>query len=716
MFYKHLFNVLRLNNITSKHTKRKHSETLLLLLAIISLSACNAESDSSEKAHDIRFAHKNITVVFDANMHSQIVVNNDTALGPLNASEYVYLLDNSKLTDFSIVSSSKAPVVEDLGEGTQFIITGTASNGLTKQVSIKAFEQYPNALVYNVTYTNNSSTTIKIAKWVNNNYQIDAINDGSLISIDNGNAPHFWSFQGASYSDRRDWVMPLKPGYAQQNYMGMNASDYGSGTPISDVWRPDYGMAVGHLALDPELVSIPVTYPEQFSAASLHIELEESFALKPNESKQTLTTFVSTHSGDYYATLKMYRNMMSDKGLVQATVPDSAYETIWCAWGYDRNFSVEEVLNTLPAVKEMGLEWAVIDDGWQTSEGDWYLHPDKFPKGDADMQDLVNKIEQAGLKSKLWWAPLAVDPGTDLHTNHADMLLLNEDGSTQDITWWDSYYLCPAYEGTLKYTKDLVTKMIKTWGYSGLKIDGQHLNGVPPCYNPAHNHDDPQDSVKALNDFWKMVYDTAVELNSEAVVEICPCGTSYAFHNLPYMNQAVSSDPLNSWQVRHKGKTLKGLMGESAPYYGDHVELSSNANDFASSVGIGAIVGTKFTIDSGSEASKQFVLNNSQQAEWKKWIGVYQDKMLPKGTYRGELYDIGFDKPETHAIAKNGSMFYAFYAPVFSGEVTFRGLDSNTQYTVVDYINNKTLGTVKGPQAVYDLSFEQYSLLELRPK
>ena len=50
-------------------------------------------------------------------------------------------------------------------------------------------------------------------------------------------------------------------------------------------------------------------------------------------------------------------------------------------------------------------------------------------------------------------------------------------------------------------------------------------------------------------------------IKKDAVVEICPCGTNYSFYNLPYMNQPVASDPESSWQIRLKGKTLKGLNG-----------------------------------------------------------------------------------------------------------------------------------------------------------
>lgn len=653
--------------------------------------------------------NRHISLEFDQKLHSRVVstlTNNTMTLGDFAASEYVILQDGTRLTEFDLVSTKTKKINTVKGKGSQVELLGMSAIGLQKQITINSFDRFPSMLFFTVTYNNTTEMPIKIVKWVNNQYNIKAQSNSSSKQAD------FWSYQGASFTDRRDWVMPLQAGFYQQNYMGMNASDYGSGTAISDVWTHEVGIAVGHSEVDPKLVSIPVNYPKGTSSAQLHIELEKTVELAPGRSTKTLETFVNVHQGDYYATLKNYRNVMADKGLKIDDIPDSAYESIWCAWGYERDFSVDEVLATLPKAKEMGLKWAVLDDGWQTAEGDWYLHPEKFPNGDADMQAFVKEINDQGLKAKLWWAPLAVDPGTDLLHEHSDMLLLDENGAVHDVTWWNSFYLCPAYEGTIEYTKELVKKMMGTWGYSGLKIDGQHLNGVPPCYNPKHNHASPEESVEKLAEFWKMVYETALEIDPEAVVEICPCGTSYAFHNLPYMNQVVSSDPLTSWQVRLKGKTLKGLMGESAPYYGDHVELSDNASDFASSQGIGAIVGTKFTIPSENKAAEAFLLNPEQELEWKKWISLYNEKMLSKGEYLGELYDIGFDLPETHAISKDDRMYYGFYAKEWDAKVQLRGLTSG-KYQVYDYINNQILGTVSGPNAELDVKFDTYLLLEL---
>jgi alpha-galactosidase len=101
-------------------------------------------------------------------------------------------------------------------------------------------------------------------------------------------------------------------------------------------------------------------------------------------------------------------------------------------------------------------------------------------------------------------------------------------------------------------------------------------------------------------------------------------------------------------------------MGPSAPYTGDHVELSDGGNDFASTYGIGAIPSTKFTwpADTTNPTDKLppggFVLTPEKETLWRKWIGLYRANMLAKGKYLGGLYDIGFDRPEGHAIAKGG--------------------------------------------------------------
>ena len=96
-----------------------------------------------------------------------------------------------------------------------------------------------------------------------------------------------------------------------------------------------------------------------------------------------------------------------------------------------------------------------------------------------------------------------------------------------------------------------------------------------------------------------------------------------------------------------------------------------------------------------------------------KWVTIYKDKMLSRGEYRGELYDIGFDRPETHAIAKEKKCTTPSTQTM--GAVELRGLE-NRDYHVVDYETGKDLGTVHGPKATIPAHFDQHLLLEAHPQ
>ena len=158
--------------------------------------------------------------------------------------------------------------------------------------------------------------------------------------------------------------------------------------------------------------------------------------------------------------------------------------------------------------------------------------------------------------------------------------------------------MCPANRDVVEYHRALVRKILVDWGFDGLKLDGQHMNGVPACYNPAHHHARPEESVEALPDFFRAIYETAQSVKPGTLVEFCPCGTGFSFFTMPHFNMSVASDPRSSFQVRSKAKTLKALMGDNVHFFGDHVELSDGANDFASTLGVGGVVGTQFVLPS----------------------------------------------------------------------------------------------------------------------
>jgi alpha-galactosidase len=183
----------------------------------------------------------------------------------------------------------------------------------------------------------------------------------------------------------------------------------------------------------------------------------------------------------------------------------------------------------------------------------------------------------------------------------------------------------------------------------------------------------------------------------------------------------------------------KALLGPRAAIYGDHVELTrligANTNhemdvgsDFASTLGTGGVLGTKFTWPDYGPRYQSVYLNDKKMDHWKKWIALYSEKMLSKGNFL-DLYVYGYDSPEGYAIEKDGNLYYAFYAPdkpgkaagggvtpaYWQGEIELRGL-SNKHYQVRDYVNDKDYGTISGPTARIHVEFQKNLLLEATPE
>lgn len=82
-------------------------------------------------------------------------------------------------------------------------------------------------------------------------------------------------------------------------------------------------------------------------------------------------------------------------------------------------------------------------------------------------------------------------------------------------------------------------------------------------------------------------------------------------------------------------------------------------------------------------------------------------------------YDLAFDAPEAHTIRRNGKVCYAFYAGAvaqrYHGPIALRGLEAQA-YRVHDYVNDRELGEVHGPEAVFEVMFSGALLIEVIPQ
>ncbi len=530
-----------------------------------------------------------------------------------------------------------------------------------------------------------------------------------------------WSLQPSSSSARLDWVLPVTEGFAKENYLGMNNTDYGGGIPVVDLWQRDGGIAIGLFEPVLRMISMPVEWKRYDNKVTmaLHYNLPEPIELAKGDTLRCFKAFRLRHEGDYFNALRVFSDyMQANEGVQMQPSEPEAFEPVWCAWGYGRPFKMNMVLGTLDKVAELGFKWVDVDDGYQIAEGDWNTN-ELFPGGDKDMRHITDEIHKRGLKAKLWWAPLAADPGTKILKEHPEILLRTAEWAPEYITWWDSWYLSPVSKVTDAYTSDLLKMFLQTWNFDGLKIDGQHLNCCMPDYGESAELEYPWQAPELMPTYFDKVYAQARNYKKDAVIQVCPCGCAVNYFILPNINQAVASDPMSSKQVRMKRKAYAAMAPDLA-YYGDHVELTDGGKDFASQIGTGSVIGTKFTYpeDNPDWTEGPFKLTPEREELIRKWVKIYKDNNLARGEYLN-LYTWGFDYPEAHVIRQNNALYYAFYVDdaTFDGTIELRGLDADKTYTAIEYTADEPREfEVSGANPCIHAAFERDYLLKVVEK
>jgi alpha-galactosidase len=647
------------------------------------------------------------------------------------ASDGNYIVSGGKKTSFTL-DLSQAHTSESqgkLGRGKRIEIPGRASTSdLQETLILEAYDDFPGVLLSGLQLKNGGSSDAQVERVVAQPHQLSAKSESKKTAYD------MWSFHGSSEDWGKNDVVKLAKGFSQENVMGaINKGGYGGGIPVVAFWTASVGEAIGHVETLPLTLSLPVKVEKEGLVAT-SVDIPANTTLKPGESYSTPRTFLAVYAGDYYEPLSTWSSILRKEGWSLPKPSNEAYNVSWCGWGYEFNVTPAQMVGTIPKLKEFGIKWATLDDRWFDTYGDWNPRAETFP-GDS-IKKMVADFHKQGELVQLWWLPLGVEDGqgrweshkyivSKVVQEHPDWLILTKEGKHARMTR-DLAALDPALPEVQAYFKQLTEKFIRDWDFDGSKLD--NIYTVPACYNPAHHHKSPQDSINAMGEVYKTIFQTTRAIKPESVTQACPCGTPPSLAWLPFIDQAVTADPVGAVQVRRRIKMYKALLGPESAVYGDHVELSEmtkagnswdeHGGDFASTIGTGGVVGTKFVMPTSDPKFKRVALTPEKDERWKKWIGIYNDKMLSKGTFRN-LYVYGYDTPEGYAIEKDGKMYYAFFAADpskgWKGKVELRGLSSGT-YHVLNYDDGKDLGTitsdgVKAPEV--STEFKNHLLLEV---
>jgi alpha-galactosidase len=622
------------------------------------------------------------------------------------------------------------PVTGTIGRrGRMIEISGRAATApVAITLAIEVYDRFPTVAITTAAFKNDGQSSIHVEQVVHQERRLNA-------SLTDPAAPPYrlWSFEGSSAQWGKDDVFEVSAHLSQANPMGNPSPEgIGGGIPVVAFWTAPMGEAIGHIESLPLALHLPVRVA---SDRRIHasLQLSPDISLAPGGTYSLPRSFIAVYHGDFYEPLRLYSSILQREGWSLAKPRTCDYQVSWCGWCYESEVTPAEMTGTIPKLKEFHIRWATLDDRWFDKYGDWNPRPDTFP--DHSIEKMVNTFHREGISVQIWWLPLGVEDGeghyeshhyglAEVAKEHPDWLLLDKNGKPAHIVRGLAA-LCPALPQVQEYYRELARKFIGKWGFDGNKLDNAFT--VPPCYNPKHHHKSPQDSVNAVGKVYQAIFEATRELKPESVTQIRPCGTPPNLAWLPYLDQAVTADPGDSAQVRRRIKRYKALLGPQAAVYGDHVELTAiryvngdevdYGKDFASTVGTGGVLGTKFVWPNPGPHFRMVFLNRQKEAHWKKWIELYNRKMLSEATFR-DLYVYGYDDPEGYAIEKDRRMYYAFYAPdperLWRGTVELRGLGAE-KYHALDYETGEHFGTVHGPAGRIRVKFLHHLLLEADP-
>ncbi len=400
-----------------------------------------------------------------------------------------------------------------LGKHVEVSGVGKSNPNLNETLALEVYDDFPALALLSASLRNDGEKEISLENISLQEHRLNA----SLV--DGAAKPHeMWSFFGSSLKWGKDDVLPIPAKFEQQNPFGAPVATkddlgrVGGGIPVVAFWTRAMGEAIGHIETLPLVISIPVgtTRDGRVTAA---VNLPANTVLKPGDTYSTPRTFVAVYKGDYYEPLSMWSNAVEREGLARPTNNDENYAVSWCGWGYESDVTPAQMIATIPKLKEFGIHWATLDDRWFNNYGDWQPRTDNFA-GNA-IQKMVSDFHAQKIKVQLWWLPLAVEDGkfgygghkyvvSEIVKQHPDWLILDKDGKPARMTR-NLATLCPAIPEVQAYYKQLTERFIHDWDFDGHKLD--NIYATPPCYNPAHHHKSPMDSVYAMGEVYKIIFE-----------------------------------------------------------------------------------------------------------------------------------------------------------------------------------------------------------------
>lgn len=188
---------------------------------------------------------------------------------------------------------------------------------------------------------------------------------------------------------------------------------------------------------------------------------------------------IARYNGEYNATFDKW---FSDMAIPKPRVKHVTGYTSW--YNYYTRISEDIIVRDLDSISASGekIDIFQIDDGYQTTVGDWLTLKSVFPSG---MKYITDKIHGNGMKAGLWLAPFGATSKSEVFKTHKDdWFVKNSKGKLVKAgSNWGGFYTLDIYnEEVREHLRNVFNTVLNEWNFDMVKLDFLYQVAIIP-YN-----------------------------------------------------------------------------------------------------------------------------------------------------------------------------------------------------------------------------------------
>lgn len=188
----------------------------------------------------------------------------------------------------------------------------------------------------------------------------------------------------------------------------------------------------------------------------------------PKTTAYEVTLRIDTRALPYYESIDAVASWWADMPEYKPMqVPEAAKEPMYSTWySYHQSITAEAIVAECKIAKSLGCGAVIIDDGWQTNDGnrgyaytgDW--NPDRI----QDMKGFVEAVHNEGMKFLLWYSLPFMGENAKNYSKFKGKYLRYWDGQ-------GTYVLDPRYPEVREYIVNTYITAMHEWNLDGFKLD-----------------------------------------------------------------------------------------------------------------------------------------------------------------------------------------------------------------------------------------------------